>query len=458
MTSQHRRGWLLAAALAYLAFVVYGSLVPLDFQPLPLNEALDAFRNIRYLRLGIASRADWVANILLFVPLAYLWLGALWSARSGAARLFASVFVLAGCAALSLAIEFTQLFFPARTVSLNDIIAEASGAVIGVAAWWLTGSRFTAWLSGWSFSMSATGTAQRFLYAYLFVLFGYNVLPLDLTISPVEVFHKWREGKIILIPFSAPFPSVAQQAYDLLTDVAIWIPAAFLWRAGGRRTTGTVVTLVVTSAVVLELLQLFVYSRITDLTDIVTAGIGGVIGGLLGSIAVRSRHPDHGSTSDRRSWRAPWLWTAGLLLILGVLAVVFWYPFDFRTDWSFVQGRVAALPSAPLTAYYYGTEFRAVTEVLHKVGFFLPLGAWLAVGMQAVRRRYPVPEPLLHGAALLIVAATAAGIELIQLFLPTKNVDPTDWVLETFGGIAGYAGVRMLARIWQPHAADSGNG
>ena len=66
------RFYLLAAWFLYGAFVIYGSLVPLNFQPRPLAEAIDAFRNIRYLNLDIASRADWVANILLFVPLAFL--------------------------------------------------------------------------------------------------------------------------------------------------------------------------------------------------------------------------------------------------------------------------------------------------------------------------------------------------------------------------------------------------
>ncbi len=32
----------------------------------------------------------------------------------------------------------------------------------------------------------------------------------------------------------------------------------------------------------------------------------------------------------------------------------------------------------PFEAYYYGTEFRAATEVFHKVVFFIPLGAILA--------------------------------------------------------------------------------
>ena len=67
--------------LGYSAFVIYGSLVPLHFQRQPLDEAWAYFQQIPYLDLGIGSRADWVANILLFVPLAFLWHGVLWPRR-----------------------------------------------------------------------------------------------------------------------------------------------------------------------------------------------------------------------------------------------------------------------------------------------------------------------------------------------------------------------------------------
>jgi hypothetical protein len=55
----------------YLLFVIYGSLVPLIFRTMPLTKAIEAFKNIPFLELGIGSRADWVANLLLFMPLAF---------------------------------------------------------------------------------------------------------------------------------------------------------------------------------------------------------------------------------------------------------------------------------------------------------------------------------------------------------------------------------------------------
>ena len=63
------------AALAYLCFVIFGSLVPLDFHAHPLAEAWQTF-------LGggtgstLVSLADRATNILLSVPLAFFGFGA----------------------------------------------------------------------------------------------------------------------------------------------------------------------------------------------------------------------------------------------------------------------------------------------------------------------------------------------------------------------------------------------
>ena len=63
------------AALLFTALAIYGSLVPLQYRPLEFAEALRRFRDIPMLQLSIESRADWVANVLLFVPIGFLWLG-----------------------------------------------------------------------------------------------------------------------------------------------------------------------------------------------------------------------------------------------------------------------------------------------------------------------------------------------------------------------------------------------
>ena len=443
LNTKRVRGLFLSAALAYTVFVIYGSLVPLDFRSRSFADALSAFSDIRYLQLGVASRADWVANILLFIPLAFLWLATVWPQRLFT-RLLLSAIVGLSCTSLSIAIEFTQTFFPPRTVSLNDLLAEAIGTAAGLVLWWTVGSRIVAWLEGWSLAHGTPAVSEQLLYGYLFLLIGYNILPLDLTLSPVELFHKWREGRVLLIPFSATYQSTAQMLYDVASDIAIWIPVGFLWSRSARATERRIFCYLIVCAAALEFLQLFVYSRTSDTTDVLTAAAGGWLG-----IAVARGFAGTNTLTHRASkptmvgWHVI-AWLLATFIWLCALSVVFWYPFDFRNDWGFVQQRLENLRRVPFEAYYWGSEFKAVTEMFHKTGFFFPLGGLFAIGVVHLRRRFAIPAGFLHVVSVGLVAAVAAMIEAGQLFLPKKNADVTDWVLETLGGLGGYALLTVL--------------
>jgi glycopeptide antibiotics resistance protein len=429
--------WL--AGLGYLLFVVYGSLVPLDFRPMPLDAAVAAFRQIPWLQLGIGSRADWVANLLLFIPLAFIFTGALSHGRGVVVRLLASVFILVAAVGLSLGIEFTQLFFPQRTVSQNDIAAESLGAVIGIVAWWSVGGRFLRWYESWLEIREPAALSERLALGYLAFVFAYNVLPLDLTISVVEVFHKWREGKLILIPFSGLPTDPAHALYEVVTDMLIWLPPAFLWRFRGGRSTARAWWLGFAAASVLETLQLFVYSRVSDITDLITAALGAWVGAMLGGrLGRRTRSQRAGAHSPLPGMQSRLILALVCILILMLL---FWYPFDFRTDGAFIRERLAFMERVPFEVYYYGTEFRAITEVFHKVLFFAPLGAmlaWFVVGLPWLWRGYAA------AASILAIIVTALAIELGQVLLPGKFPDTTDWFLESLGGVAGYVVFRTI--------------
>lgn len=433
-------------ALAYTVFVIYGSLVPLDFHRYAWEEAWALFRDIRYLNLGIGSRADWVANILLFVPLAFAWLAALWHRASLFIRLAASSLVFGACMALSVGIEFAQLFFPPRTVSLNDIYAESLGAFIGIGLWWTSGGALTRWYLCWRALKGPADLAQRLLYGYLLLLFGYNLLPLDLTLSPVDIYHKWREGRIVLIPFSDAQGGFAQQLYGLLTDVLIWIPAGMLACLDIRHGKKQIWLRLTAAAAAIELLQIFVYTRITDPSDILTGSLGAAIGIWLAS-RWRAGGPDAGQEQAAAIGGKT---VAATLFWLALVFSMFWYPFDFHGDGMFVRSRLAeAAGRVPFALYYFGTEYRAATEVLHKAGMFFPLGILLALLARRIRPGLPL---LWKMAALAGVGMVAGAVELGQLFLPGKFADLTDWVLEMAGGWAGCA---LAWRIFPAHRATT---
>lgn len=441
------RYFLLLPAFAYTAFVIYGSLVPLQFQQHPWEEAWALFRNIRYLDLGIGSRADWVANILLFIPLAFIWLSVLWHGKNIFWRIAASLFVLAACVGLSIGIEFTQIFFPPRTVSLNDIFAECIGAMIGIAACWMMGDRVIAWLATWRDARGPLDIFGRANHLYLFFFFAYNLLPLDLTISPVELYHKWQEGRILLIPFSYAFANPVQVFYNHFTDILVWVPVGFFWHLSSRKHSLMGMAMLLTLPVLLEFLQLFVYTRVTDTSDILTGAMGIAIGLWLARIGFRG-NADLAQArpySQSRFNTAPWLWVGAALVWALVIIIVFWYPFDFHIERAFVRERVqAALARAPFEIYYYGTEYRAATEMLHKLLFFAPVGVFLALArLQIKHYGYRTPASI---AFWIFMAALAALVEAGQLLLPGKFADATDGVIETLGGLAGYGIMLALLR------------
>ena len=434
---------LLFLALLYLVFVIYGSLVPLHFHAQPWDQAVARFRAIPYLNLGIGSRADWVANILLFIPLAFVWLGVMWSRRF-MARLLATLVVIAACATLCVGIEFTQIFFPPRTVSLNDIIAESIGTVIGIVGWWTFGGRLSRWYVDWRSIKESATFAERLAWTYVAAIFIYGVLPLDLTISAVEIFHKWREGKLILIPFAGLPPEPSLALFNVTMDALMWAPPAFLWRISGKRSSLKVWGMTMGGAALLEVLQLFVYSRVTSVTEVIMAAVGGAMGVFLGVNYVAGVRPGDEmkrstATSDISKTLLPLV--LALLWVFG-LAVLFWYPFNFRTDGAFLHERLHTfLTRVPFEAYYYGTEYRAATEVLHKVLFFIPLGAILAWFVSQLRWTWRGIGTFM---SLLLIAGTALAIDLGRLALPEKNPDSMDIILQWVGGVLGYIIIRII--------------
>ncbi len=431
------RRLLLWLALAYLAFVIYGSLVPLEFRFMPMNEAIAAFRNIPFLNLGLGSRADWVANLLLFIPLAFIWTALLVLGRGAPIRVLASVFVAGACVALSLGIEFTQLFFPQRTVSQNDIMAESVGGLLGIVAWWSFGSKALAWYEGWHLSRAPADLAERLAWAYLVGIYAYNLLPLDLTLSAVELFHKWREGKLHLIPFSALPAEPVEAIYELASDAALWAVLAVLWALKGAASRFSPWQMTLFSALLLEVMQLFVYSRVSDVTDLITAAVGGALGAW-----AAARHGAQTGTV-RRPVQSTWLAIVLALGWLGVLVGVFWYPFNFDVNGLPLGERLDFLGRAPFVTYYFGSEFRAATEVLHKMLFFIPLGGLLAWWVGLVSWKW---RDAAFITAFLAIPVAALMIELGQVFLPGKVPDSTDAFLESSGGWLGYAFVRWARR------------
>lgn len=419
--------WLLGA---YLLFVIYGSLVPLRFVPRPFDEALTAFSSIPFLDLGIGSRADWVANLLLFIPLGLLTAEVVIGRRGGGVRVVLSVLLVLLGTALAVGIEFVQLFFPQRTVSQNDILAETLGGLIGVTAQTWLGAPLRGRLAMLWALASRQGRLVRVLEVYLAGLLVFNLLPLDLTISPVEVYHKWSEGRVILVPFGWAMTDIATAGYGYVTDLLVWVPVGVLWALSQRLAPGGALLRGLIAAAVIECLQVFVYSRVTDVTDVLLGGAGTAIGAAL--IRITGHAGWAALASSGRVLTA--LWWAWLL---GVLAV-FWYPFDFGSAAVDAAKLIDVLTRVPFFTYYFTSEYHATNELLRRIAFFLPGG--VVLGLLVAQAAGKWAGWRLFAAVVVPPLLVEAG----QLFMAGKYADPTDFLLECLGVVLGFHLVKWL--------------
>jgi VanZ family protein len=164
--------------LGYLFFVVYGSLVPLEFKPIPIDQAWAAFQQIPFLVLGVESRADWIANGVLYVPVGFLTAHLLTEKLSSIWR--APLFFIGTIFSFTLAfsVEFTQLYFPPRTVSLNDLLAECIGVLIGLAL----AARYSNWFQILVHALFSNPRqlVLRLVEAYLVTYIAFSLFPYDL--------------------------------------------------------------------------------------------------------------------------------------------------------------------------------------------------------------------------------------------------------------------------------------
>jgi VanZ family protein len=434
--------WLL---LLVVMIAVYGSLVPLHYRALPFDVALDEFSRIPFLNLGVHSRADFVSNILLFVPAGFFAMGVLRPAGGGPvlAALAAALIAMAA-ATLSLGIEFVQLYFPPRTVSLNDVIAETSGACAGAVLWIVAGPALARAARGILTERERPALAVRLLGAYAGAFLIAQLLPLDLTIDPGELATKFREGRVLVVPFAHHYASAADAFWDLAADVVLHLPIGALavlgWtRRGTRRAWPMAFALGIVAVSFVEAAQLLVFTRVSDVTDVLLGGAGVA----LGAAAVRGRGTRTVVTDESR-WRLAA--AAAAVVWTGVIVTYHWYPFDFVVTGDMFRSRVPVFLAAPFASYYAGSEFHAFTEITRKLILALPLGS--LIELAAGPRR--TGSWAVTAALLALPLAALVVIEAGQMFLPTRVPDLTDALVGTCGAALGVVLVRRFAALPAP--------
>ena len=429
-----KRSWLLGAALLFLAFAAYGSMVPLQLRRIPIREGWRVFISTPFVPIVRASGTDFVSNILLFVPIGFFLLGA--AAPRGRGRGIAWLLPVAAVwVAASVGIEFSQVFFSGRTPSWDDVLAESIGGLAGALAWVAAGPAVVRWFSEVTGADSRHERLLRMLGAYVLLWGILALVPFDFTLRPQELAEKFRAGRVVLRPFadhrglesvlSVFLRSVPVGAFAVVVALTRRLRPATVWA----------LTIAAGAIAALEMAQLLTFSGTTSATDAVLR-----VGGALTGIALTTR-------VTREDGKAPTgvtvrLWPVVVLLLwLVVVLARHWSPFDFRADGYFVRSRIPMFLQVPFSGYYWSDPLNAFAELTTKVLLGVPVGALL----QSV---YLPGTAAGRGWQAMAIAVVSFGvflaIELGQLLLPSRYPDQTDVYIGTAGACLGMVAVRLL--------------
>ena len=399
--------WLLLAT-----FVAHLSFVPYHFQAIDFDDALGRFSRLPYLNLGAGSRADWVANILMFLPLG--WLAAAFFVPHPRRRfeLLAVIPSLAVGAAWAFVIEFGQLYFPNRTVSINDIIAEVIGAFLGAWMW----SAFGAQSLGWWRALIRGGraTAGAVLAAYLLAYLGLSLSPFDFVISADELadkiasnLHGWWMAPVGCgrAPCSA---KLLAEALAVL-PVGWWLA---MRRGGGPGSVAAAGVLGAGLGVVIELAQFLLVSGTSQGASVAARVAGVALGAWLYTVH------DRVLGIDWARWGRPLVLAAVVPWLAAVAYVGGW----FGGRWLGLEAGLSRLPGVewmPFYYQYYSTEQALIRSTLVHLALYAPVGA--AVWLWGRRT-----SSASGAAAAMLAAATAIVAETGKLFVQGKHPDYTD--------------------------------
>jgi len=342
--------------------------------------------------------------------------------------------VLVCCLGMAVVIEFLQLWFPPRTVSQNDLLAEALGSVAGAVIWLAAGRR----LIGLARTIALGGRPglDAAITAYAGLYLAYSLMPFDFLVSGRELSAKLASQAIALIVAPA-CGGVLRCGVNLTLETAAFVPfglyLALMLRRPGTVTPGigTAILLGALAGCALEGIQIFIASGTTQGMSILTRAAGMAAGFVVG-----------------RAWSVTWL-TAWLPLARGavmvgalgygvVLAAIAW-----RGGWQ-AEGamhRLGALNWLPFYYHYYTTEHHALISLVRNAILYAPVGMavwlWHFGGLHG--RRIDLPGGTL---AVWLGAALALLMEASRLLKPSGHADPTNILI---GAVAAWLVFHLTA-------------
>ncbi|EMI16529.1 putative membrane protein [Rhodopirellula maiorica SM1] len=454
-------GW---SSLAVSMALVVVSWAPFNFRP----DALAAVCS-QLIIAGTASqysRADFVANIVITIPLGFFLIGffdlqtrSLWRRNSsgaavGIARsILLTAITLVASGSLGLLCETGQGWLPTRVASLRDVKAQLTGALFGVVTWWCCGPRIAALITQVLRGQKLHSRINALVSLTAIGMIVWSIAPFDLILSPVSIVRKWTRGQIELVPFTS-YPILTLNAlYQWVASYVLGIPlgiwarrsTAFLFVKGLSRS--NIVLVAIALGGLPELLQIPIEGRVASSTDAIFTAIG-VGSGLLVAPALFASIESPGQSqfgTDKKTSKQRWMTSSSdwflMAMIYGVLwSLLSWYPFDFVTDSEQLKTRLNQLCSSP----FHDVETNGLKTLFVVFrAFLLSVGLGALLGGGASRLSVPSLRTTAKYAILPLAFLTALIIEAGQLLEATRTAGGIGFLTQAGGIWLGFSAARV---------------
>ena len=265
------------AALLYAALLAHLLFIPYAFTPLSFDEALHRLAAMRWVQLGSDQNVALVSRGLMFLPLGLL---AAWVTPQPRRRIELPALLTSGLIGClwAVGLNLAQFWFPARTVSLNNLVAESIGVVSGGLLWSALGAQWLRWrqqlFSGGGVSISAALSGYVILYLIAILT------PFDFVTSSAELSENVASNLYAL--WVAPVGcGPAPCKLKFLATLLAAVPCGW-WFAARRRGKGNAWVLAVPVALIVativELLHFLMVSGVSQGASVFLRASGMVIG------------------------------------------------------------------------------------------------------------------------------------------------------------------------------------
>ena len=327
--------------------------------------------------------------------------------------------------ALAVVVEFVQLYFPQRSVTLNDILAECIGSLLGV----LLMALYPNWLSRLIEALTdkSMRALLRGLEAFALAYVAYSLFPYDFLVSRAEFADKVASSSWGWV-VAGDARGLQHAGLQAVLEVALTIPIGALlalcqpnrkislWRAA---------TIGVALGLGIELAQWFMASGVSQGLSVATRVAGVLAGAALANTYQRDW------ICQVQDWIRRFTIPLALVQIVGLIGLNGFFSSHW-VDFDNAIGKLSQLNFLPFYYHYFTSEARAIVSLAVVCISYLPV----ALLARANRRSDAV--------SATYCAVLALCIEGAKLFVESAHPDPTNILL---AGVSGWLGHRGLSRF-----------